>query len=149
MACAPQRGVHLRQRAEREVAVVHHVVQSVVVEVGHLGRVEGVLLRLVEVLDQLRPSVVHHTRRLLVRRTVLGLLARLGLGLGLELGLGIGLGLGLGLGLRLGVGLGVGLGANKLGRSATKKACLFDRPLVRLACITVRVGVGVRVRGRG
>ena len=34
---------------------MHHVVQRVVVEVGHLGRVEGVLLRLVEVLDQLCP----------------------------------------------------------------------------------------------
>ena len=34
---------------------MHHVVQRVVVEVGHLGRVEGVLLGLVEVLDQLRP----------------------------------------------------------------------------------------------
>eukprot|EP00964_Phaeocystis_antarctica_P092772 scaffold59739_cov71-Phaeocystis_antarctica.AAC.6 len=55
-------GADLGQRAELQVAVVDHVVQRVVVEVGHLGRVEGALLRLVEVLDQLGPPAAQYAR---------------------------------------------------------------------------------------
>ena len=54
------------QRLELEVLVVHHVIHGAVVDVGQLGRVEKVLLRLVEVLLELRPPASSHRAHLLI-----------------------------------------------------------------------------------
>ena len=73
-----RRRIQRRQRAQPQVLVVEHVVHRVVVQIGDFGRVEGRLLRLVELALQLRPPAIVQQCGLAVGRSRPNVLMRRG-----------------------------------------------------------------------